>query len=176
MDTAKLEKHLIVSVQEAHAKLGFDDAPMTLNYTLSTLNHILGTELSAGKMGGVLGEFCSALSERLGRTELSSVGDVFCLTISPELRRYIRDEIPMPKFLGEFIKAVGAGKSLDEILGVFRRYSDKAHIEQVENDEFDYLCYFEDGVPDDCFYCLTVEDPMISYHRFSREDYLALGL
>jgi hypothetical protein len=37
--------------------------------------------------------------------------------------------------------------------------------------EFDYLVYFEDGVPDDYRYCITDEGCHLIYHRFTPEDY-----
>lgn len=175
MKLKKLEAHIIDSVQEAHAKLGFDCAPMTQNYTLSTLNGILGTKMTNSEMNSCLEGFCEELSQKIGLVNLSSKGDVFCITLSPEARKYVRDNTKISDFLAEFISAVGARQPVDSILGIFRKYSDRAHIEQVENDEFDYLAYFEDGIPDEYYYCLTVEGPMVSYHRFRREDYMAFG-
>ncbi|MBD5159206.1 MAG: DUF3877 family protein [Ruminococcus sp.] len=53
-------------------------------------------------------------------------------------------------------------------------------IEEKNNDEFNYLVYFVDGIPDEYLYCLTVEEEIdghlhITYHRFTREDYEELG-
>lgn len=175
MDLQKLEAHIIETIQEAHLKLGFDSAPMTLNYTLSTLNNIFGSSLSADEMSGIMREFCESLSGRIGSIEVSAVGDVFCFTASPQLREYVRDNTDISPFLAEFITAVRDRKPIEEILDVFRRYSDCVHIEQVDNEEFDYLAYFDSGIPDDHYYCLTVEGPMVSYHRFTRDDYMAFG-
>lgn len=40
---------------------------------------------------------------------------------------------------------------------------------------FDYLVYFEDGIPDDYRYCLSLEGEHMIYHKFTPEDYEDFG-
>ena len=54
--------------------------------------------------------------------------------------------------------------------------SDCVHAERMpQNEEFDWLVYFEDGKPDAFFYCLKDDMGHVTYHRFTREDYEAFG-
>ncbi len=41
----------------------------------------------------------------------------------------------------------------------------------VIKEEFNYLIYFEDGTPDDSYYCFTEEGGHLIYHRFSKNAY-----
>lgn len=41
----------------------------------------------------------------------------------------------------------------------------------VIKEEFNYLIYFEDGTPDDSYYCFTEEGEHLIYHRFSKNAY-----
>ena len=44
MDLKRLENSIIDNITEAQLKLGYDKLPLTLNYMISTLGHLLGTE------------------------------------------------------------------------------------------------------------------------------------
>jgi len=76
------------------------------------------------------------------------------------------------EFIASFIETIGKhGCTIDELLQQFHRYSDHVHVERTTHGEFDYLVYFEDGVPDDYRYCITDEGCHLIYHRFTPEDY-----
>ena len=60
---------------------------------------------------------------------------------------------------------------MDSILSVFRRHSEHVHIERLSGEEFDWLVYFEDGIPDSFRYCIADEGHHIIYHRFTEADY-----
>ena len=45
------------------------------------------------------------------------------------------------------------------------------HYEKTKNGEFDYLLYFNNGIPDKYYYCFTVEECHVIYHRFLKHDY-----
>ena len=40
---------------------------------------------------------------------------------------------------------------------------------------FVFLVYFEDGIPDDYRYCLSLEGEHMIYHKFTPEDYEDFG-
>ncbi|MDE6796729.1 MAG: DUF3877 family protein, partial [Ruminococcus sp.] len=102
------------------------------------------------------------------------------LTVSATGTSYINN-LGGYEFLTEFINTVrNHGVSVEEVFSVFRKYSGNVIIEEKNNDEFNYLVYFADGIPDKYLYCLTVEEEIdghlhITYHRFIREDYEELG-
>ena len=102
--------------------------------------------------------------------------DGFCLAIPAEGVARVVAQAPAAAFLRDLIHtAQTPGATADDLLAAFRRHSDRVHVEPVDNDEFDLLVYFEDGVPDDFRYCIDQHDGFASYHRFSREDYEAFG-
>lgn len=172
MDFSALEKNIIEVVSEQQIKLGYRREVVRLYYPLESLNRILHTEDSFMKMFGHLEEFSEAAKSRLGKVEVESDGERFCLAIPPEGSDYIHTCTAENGFLAEFVNAIRKhGCTVDEALKVFRRYSDRVHVEQVNNGEFDYVVYFEDGKPDDYRYCLSVEEGHLTYHRFTKEDY-----
>ena len=61
---------------------------------------------------------------------------------------------------------------MEQVLELFRETSESVVIEKKIHGEFDYLCFFPDGDPDDFRYCLTDEGCHVIYHRFTPEDYI----
>ena len=51
----------------------------------------------------------------------------------------------------------------------------KLNMEKTTGTGFDYLVYFEDGIPDDYRYCLSLEGEHMIYHKFTPEDYEDFG-
>ena len=82
----------------------------------------------------------------------------------------------MSEFLVRFINTVARhGCTLDEVMNVFHSYSKHVHMEKTTGTGFDYLVYFEDGIPDDYRYCLSLEGEHMIYHKFTPEDYEDFG-
>ena len=128
------------------------------------------------KLHAALADFISAEQDTLGSIGVSNDGERYCIKLPEEASEYIHEHTPHSGFLYDFIDVIARhGISIEDVLNVFRKYSDKLHIEELIDDDFDYLVYFEDGVPDDYRYCLTDEGHHIIYHRFTPEDYDALG-
>ena len=55
------------------------------------------------------------------------------------------------------------------------RFIEHVHVEKTTGTGFDYLVYFEDGIPDDYRYCLSLEGEHMIYHKFTPEDYEDFG-
>lgn len=172
MDFSALEKHIIGVVSEQQIKLGYRSEMVRLYYPLESLNRIMKTEDSFVKMLDRLEQFSEYAESRLGKVEIESDGERFCLAIPSQGSDYIHACTAENGFLSEFVNTIRRhGCTVELALKVFRRYSDKVHFEQVKNSEFDYLIYFEDGRPDEYRYCLTMEEGHLTYHRFTKEDY-----
>ena len=76
----------------------------------------------------------------------------------------------------KFIETIARhGCTLDEVMDVFHAYSEHVHVEKTTGTGFDYLVYFEDGIPDDYRYCLSLEGEHMIYHKFTPEDYEDFG-
>ena len=41
----------------------------------------------------------------------------------------------------------------------------------MNSEDFDYVVYFQDGMPDDYRYCIKFEGCCVIYHRFTPKDY-----
>jgi hypothetical protein len=159
-------------IKEEQVKLGYRKEAIRLYYPILSLNRFLKSDLGIEEMKTVLTDFCKMIESKLGKTEISNEGERFCFYFSPDASEYIDQHTEHQGFLYDFISAVsGHGTSIDEVLGLFRKYSDHVHIEKVTHGEFDYLVYFEDGKPDTFRYCLTDEGCHVIYHRFTVEDY-----
>lgn len=172
-----LKTNIWDSVKEEQVKLGYRREVIRLYYPLGSLNAFLGTDCDTESIYPVLREFAAEQKPELGEMYISNDGDRFCLRLAEQASEYIHEHTPGSGFLYDFIAVIGRhGSSMEEVISVFKKYSEHVHAEELDNGEFDYLVYFEDGKPDAYRYCLTDEGHHIIYHRFTKEDYEALGI
>ncbi len=181
MDFTKLEKNLSDVIYEAQIKLGYDSSTMSMNYPLDSLNRLLGTNVGIDEMKKLLGDFAEYAEERLGRIEFStpyskmkSSSEIIRIDVPAKGADYIHEHADKSPFLPELIALIyKKGATIDDVISLFRKYSDKVHVEESKTNEFDYLVYFEDGRPDSYYYCITDEIISLTYHRFTKEDFYA---
>lgn len=175
MNFEKLERNVIESIKEGQIKLGYQKETLRLYYPLASLNQFLEEENTAEQMEEKLQEFSKAVENRLGKIRCSRKGERFCLAVPPEGMQYVHEHTDKNEFLVRFIEVIRKHDcSLEDIIAVFSTYSSQVHVEKIENGEFDYLIFFEDGVPDDFRYCFTFEECHAIYHRFTPADYKEL--
>lgn len=173
MDYTRLKNNIVDVIKEEQVKLGYRSETIRLYYPLKSLNRFLGQNLDTEAMLAALSSFCDEVKEELGVVEISNAGERFCIKIPPDGVDFVHENIDDSEFICEFIRLIEKhGCTMDEVIALFRRFSDKVHVEKAEHGEFDYLIYFEDGKPDNYRYCLTDEGCHIIYHRFTPEDYL----
>ena len=171
-----LEQNLSGVIAEMALKLGLTGVPLSLNYPCASLGRMLGVADDPQALQPALDAFFAARKDLFGAAEAVPHEDGFCLTIPAEGVARVMSQAPAAAFLRDLIQtAQTPGATADDLLAAFRRHSDRVHVEPVDNDEFDLLVYFEDGVPDDFRYCIDQHDGFASYHRFSKEDYEAFG-
>lgn len=172
MNFSKLEKNIIDMIQEEQLKLGYRKETVRLYYPLQSLNKLLRTSCDTEQMCEALNEFSRYAESRLGPMETSHRKERFCLTIPAKGSEYVHIHMEDAAFLRDFINTISRhGATMDEVLQQFYKYSDSVHVEKLANGDFEYLVYFEDGIPDDFRYCLAEEGCHIIYHRFTVEDY-----
>ncbi len=172
-----LNKSIWDSVKEEQVKLGYRREVIRLYYPVETIERMLKAESEEAELSALIESFCAEEKATLGNIKISSDGERYCFRLPEEASEYIHEHTPGSGFLYDFIETIARhGSSIEDIKEVFCRYSDKLHIEKLEDGDFDYLMYFEDGNPDDYRYCLTDEGHHIIYHRFTPEDYEALGI
>lgn len=172
MNFVKLEQNIIDMIQEEQIKLGYRKETIRLYYPLLSLNRLLEASCSVEQMCEALGPFCAYTKSRLGRIQVSHQKERFCIVIPSQGSEYVHMHMGDTSFIRDFIHTISRhGVTMKEVLQQFCNHSCNVHVEKLENGEFDYLVYFEDGVPDDFRYCLTDEGCHIIYHRFTIEDY-----
>lgn len=176
MQYYKLEQNIVDILEEQQLKLGYMSEVVRLYYPLGSLNRFMETDCSIEEMEVQLESFAVSVEERLGRLRISHEKERFCLVIPPEGSDYVHENMRPDSFMADLVRTVGRhGCTLDEVFGQFYRHSEHVHVEKMENGEFDYLVYFEDGVPDCYRYCITVEGGHVIYHRYTTEDYEDFG-
>lgn len=171
-----LENNIIDVIKEEQIKLGYRKETIRLYYPMESINNLLGANLSISELSKVLDKFCIYLKERFGEVEHFHNNTRFCFVIPEEGVTYVYEEVNDRTFLQEFIETISNHDiNIEDILQVFHRYSDKVICEKMNHGEFDYLVYFEDGIPDTYRYCIKFEDCHAIYHRFTYADYVNFG-
>lgn len=201
---SRLLQNLMDAVKEEQVKLGYRSEVIRLYYPVDSVKRMLETGKTAEiqATGGAddrkykytdseniqnsrnaikesFSAFRSFAEGRIGSLDISYEpdGNRVCFRLSEDYAEYVHSHTPQSGFIYDFIAAIARhGSKMDDIIEVFRRYSEHVHVERLEHDEFDCLVYFEDGIPDSYRYCLTDEGFHISYHRFTTADYEALGI
>lgn len=173
---AVLEKRIVDFIKEAQIKLGYQSEAFRIYYPLSALNKLLGTDYDVPRMLSALREFSAEVGERLGPVQAANIDERFCITVPRQGVDYIHEHLKDDDFLVRFIQTITRHDcTLEDLVETFRAYSDKVVVKKASCDDFDYLIYFEDGVPNDYRYCITFEECHVIYHRFTVEDYEAFG-
>ena len=176
MNFEKLEKNIIDLIEEQQLKLGYLKETVRLYYPLSSLNNFLVSDCDVDRMKAVLDEFSEETKEKLGGIKITNSGERFCMAIPPKGAEYVHNNLNENGFLAQLINVVrDHGSTFDQVLDVFKQNSNKVHVEQMSNGEFDYLVYFEDDKPDDFRYCISVETHHVTYHRYTPADYKEFG-
>lgn len=176
MDCEKLERNIIDVIEEQQLKLGYLKETVRLYYPLSSLNRFLGTDWKIEEMKQKLQAFAEDTRECLGGVIITNKEERFCIAVPPEGIEYIHNHMNAEGFLADLIGIVKRHRAtLDEVLQQFYKHSKQVHVEKVENGEFDYLVYFENGEPDSYRYCISVEAEHVIYHRYTVEDYEEFG-
>lgn len=180
MNFERLEKNLCDNIYESQIKIGYDKRPMSLNYMKSSLCNLLGTELTDTEIEKTLCEFSDYSENRLGKLTFRPIKDGYCITVSEEGTAYVHNNSDDKAFIKELVEAVRCHSSFETIMNIFRNYSDDITVIHTENDEFEYLVYFSNGIPDEYRYCISIDTEIdghehITYHRFIKEDYEELG-
>ncbi|MDO5424868.1 MAG: DUF3877 family protein [Eubacteriales bacterium] len=172
----ELENNVIDTLKEGQIKLGYSPETVRLYYPLESLNRFLKEECTVEQMEERLAEFAAGVRGTLGDMKISHKGSRFCLAIPPEGMKYVHAHTEEGEFLVSFIRTIEKHDcTIEKLLEVFSRDSKKVHVEEMRDGEFDYLVYFEDGIPDGYRYCITEEGCHMTYHRFSKEDYEEFG-
>lgn len=172
-----LKRNMIYVIKESQIKLGYSRNAVTLNYPVDSLNRFFETSFSEEEMTRALKGFCEYANPGLGEIKISRYEGQFGLTVSAEGVAYVHERVEDSGFLTELIAHItdiSERVTIESILEIFKKYSDKIVCEAADNEEFNYVVYFGDGKPDDFIYCFDVHLNHATYHRLTPGDYKAL--
>lgn len=169
-----MEKNLCDTIKEWELKIGCSKEPIELYYPAESLMSLLQLEQKdMGLLMEELEQFGTWVQERLGKLEISRKGERFCIRIPKEGSLYVQAYIPTNPFLVRFLEVItDKNSTLEKVEAVFYEFSDKVVKQQEEDRE--YIFYFEDAGIDEYVYCVEEDDFGLEYHRFTRADYKAL--
>ena len=161
MDGKELYQRVIDTVQEMHLKIGDSAGSISLYYPYEGDLSLISDDFSS---------CCSDLPEPIDIERIP--GRI--RTIVPEADcRYI-SSLPARETLKDIVGLVNSRCGIDDFRRTLMQRHPDASFRESDDLEFDWILTFpEDTDPD--VYCLAVEMGSVTYHRFSREDYLTMG-
>ena len=173
-----LEKHIVDTMKEWQIKMGSFDSNIRLYYPKNSLCHHLklDTGIDNDKLCQTIEDYFSVKVKCLGKVRASVEGDRFCVLVGKEGCDYVEKEIPKPEFLTKFLDILKS-QNMKKIQDFFEDYA-KQHGTEVcicYEEESETIFYFENEMVEPYVYCIDRNEFGITYHRFTKEDYLDLG-
>lgn len=172
MSRQHLEQNMLDMICEQQIKLGYRREVVRLYYPKTSLMRFFESDFTGEQFLWQLELFCREFSEKIGSVTVSHQGERYCFCYSPEVGEYVHTHLEGTEFIREFIETISQhGTQFSDLLKVFEKYSRHVKVLQMQEEDFDYVVYFEDGIPDSYRYCITDEGCHLIYHRFTEEDY-----
>ena len=172
-DFSSLERSLMDIIHEFEIKLGLSKETLRLFYPEKTLCRLM--DCPPELLDEKLAEFSAVTKIGTVKFVREDEGRL-CAVVSPDVSEYTHENYSDGGFLKELITAaMFCPGGMDDILKVFNRYGENVKCEYINNGEFDYLVYFETGIPDGYRYCFKLHSDHAAYHRFTKEDYEDFG-
>ncbi len=174
----KLIDNIVDQVKEAEIKLGYSKGTVRLYYPAESLAGLVGQlPMAADALAKGLEGSGAFADTPLGGLRFSVKQGRIEVSVPPEGVEAVHETVPEPPFLRALIEFFRAHhrSSLEEIRALFGRFSpDYACEKMPEGGDFQYVLYFPGGAVDPYYYCITDEMGHMTYHRFTKEDYLAM--
>ncbi len=162
-----LEENIKSTIYEGLLKLGYqNNESFSIYYDLDLLNHLLLSSFDSNETClNYLQEFKTFAEQDLLDIEISLERNRFKFSVDKDGIEYIYKHENNP-FLNDLIQTVSTHSfHLEDILAIFKRYSDEYICEEIDNDEFQYVLYFKDSKMDKFKYCFTFDEMGGYYHR-----------
>lgn len=180
MNENDLIQNVIDQIKEVQLKLGYAEETIYLYFPLESLNSILQTNCKDEEgLLEVLRQAPAFYESELGNLGFRLHQKRIEIRIPPQGARYVRECVPDPPFLKEFIHMFSHSHALtiEEVKACFEKFSDSYVCKEMPpGSEFDYVLYFEDVYIDAYRYCVKMEMGYTVYHRFTPADYERLAL
>ena len=173
-----LEKHLIDTMKEWQIKIGGLTSDMRLYYPKASLCRYLNLQddIENEVLAKEIEKYFANQVKYLGEVTVSAKQDRFCILVGREGCDYVEKNVPEPEFLARFLEVLKSQK-MQIILDYFEEYA-KEHwttvCTQQEEGGMETILYFEKEEIEPYVYCVDQNEFGITYHRFSKGDYMEL--
>lgn len=168
-----LKKNIFDNIKECEIKIGYREEEMNLYYPEAVVLELLPSDKE--HLSENMKLFCEAVRAELGsiRIEETKEKGRYCVHVPAEGVRYIHKNIKETPFLKSFLREIfEPGKSVEDIIKLFREFSEEVEIEQI--DEKEWGISFKDPKIDPYVYYLEQDVFGLQYHRFTKQAYEAL--
>lgn len=171
MNIKQLEKNIIDMLIEQQIKLGYLKEVVRLYYPKKSVYALL----DVAEDREILSEVEDSIFDKSGNIHIKSLKDGrICIEVSKELGEYVHKNKPQNLFIEKLIELIRNHCSIEDVFDLFKSESNQVYIEELKDSDFEYLVYFKDENPDDFYYCFNVEGKHVTYHRFTKIDYMML--
>ena len=161
MDGKGLYQRIVDTVQEMHLKICDSEGSISLYYPYE------------GELSEISEEFRRCCADFPGMITIELIPGRIRAIVPESVCRYI-SSMPVKPTLVDVVELVNSRCGIDNLRRIIsERYPD-ASFREFDGIEFDWLLTFPPDTDPDV-YCINIEMGTVTYHRFSREDYLAMG-
>lgn len=181
----RMAQSLIDIIKEQQAKLGYRKEVVRLYYPMSSLVHFFENDeklkystlsengFSENGLLEILSNIPSEITDKLGKITVTSHNERFCIEIPEQGSEYVHEHTAENEFINELIKLVAQhGCTKEEIISLFRKFSDDIEIKEMDGTEFDFYVRFLNDENNSYYYCFHDEGLHMIYHRFLPDDYM----
>jgi len=161
MDGQELLSRIIISVQEMYLKIGDSKGSISLYYPFEGDTGRITREFSDAKKDAFPDVTLDILPGRLRAT----VCEEDCIRISG---------LPMRRTMASVIGFTREYTDLDRFCAAVKERFPDSRIYDSGCVDFDRILLFPED-PDDDVYCLSQESGAVTYHRFSKDEFAAMG-
>lgn len=172
-----LSSNLEAMLYESMVKIGYlKGQAVGIYYAETLMHHLIGTsDGEVEKSLEILSRFSNQMQEVWGKIDSSYSKGRYKLTVSPMGAEYVFQRNKDNHFLEDLIHELRKQSVvIDDIVGIFRRYSTDVLCRKWDNSEFEYSVEFVDKSIDQFIYCFTFDEMGQYYHRFTEFDFHTL--
>lgn len=174
-----LEKHVVDTMKEWQIKIGSFDSDIRLYYPKTSLcRHLnLQNDIESEVLSRYIEKYFADYVKYLGDVTVSAKQDRFCILVGREGCDYVEKNVPEPEFLAKFLEVLKSQK-MQNILDYFEEYAKRygtSLCTEKEEGGLETILYFENNEIEPYVYCIDQNEFGITYHRFSKGDYMELN-
>lgn len=172
------QKHMIDTMKEWQIKIGGFESAIRLYYPKTSLCRYLNLDIDIENdiLRSHIEEYFADNMKYLGTVTITAQKDRFCIMVGKEGCDYVEKNIPKPDFLAKFLDVIKC-QEMNKIQSFFEEYADQYDTSVCMNKEkngLETVFYFENEDVEPYVYCIDQNEFGITYHRFTKEDYIEL--